>query len=241
MTFTSDPVATAVRVKALRRYLDGNVLDPSRRCVCRNLDRCRRSALFDQHGVRRTEGVFSDGQLSHLGHHYDLRHNGAELRVLVVAMDTGRTRRGVTLEDRRSEVLRLADGKRNPHMIGVLHALRLAIGREPGRDRDGEYLRLKGGRSRVHLFDAYAMANLRLCSATDGTSTKSLGTATMSRNCLPHLAATIKILLGRGRYRLPRPTPAGRPGQQEAAVTRSWRWATWKRSRWRNHGRGVHG
>lgn len=45
----------------------------------------------------------------------------------------------------------------------------------------------------MHLFDAYAMANLRLCSATaDGE--RSLSNATMSRNCLPHLAATIKIL-----------------------------------------------
>ncbi|MGC4763559.1 hypothetical protein ACLQ20_11965 [Micromonospora sp. DT46] len=46
----------------------------------------------------------------------------------------------------------------------------------------------------MHLFDAYAMANMRLCSAVVSGTTKSLGNATMSRNCAPHMAATIAIL-----------------------------------------------
>ncbi|MEU2614520.1 hypothetical protein ABZ570_23490 [Micromonospora sp. NPDC007271] len=46
----------------------------------------------------------------------------------------------------------------------------------------------------VHLFDAYAMANMRLCSAVVSGTSKSLGNPTMSRNCAPHMAATIKIL-----------------------------------------------
>ena len=70
-------------------------------------------------------------------------------------------------------------------MRGVTSALRLAVGREPGADRDGEHLRLDGARSPVHLFDAYAMANMRLCSAVVSGTKKSLGNPTMSRNCAP--------------------------------------------------------
>ncbi|MFJ1540531.1 hypothetical protein ACIODS_18505 [Micromonospora chalcea] len=70
----------------------------------------------------------------------------------------------------------------------------LAVGREPGANGDAERLRLPGRLRSVHLFDAFAMANLRLCSATAAGTTRSLGTPTMSRNCLPHLTATIEIL-----------------------------------------------
>ncbi|WP_320064194.1 hypothetical protein [Micromonospora sp. RTGN7] len=152
--------------------------------------------LRDQAGAPRSGVIYSAGQLSHVGHHYDLRLDGRPLRVLVIAMETGRTRESVDLDARHAEVMdsaALAFTARNLHMRGVASALRLAVGRDLGADRDGELLRLDGLRS-VHLFDAYAMANLRLCSATLEESTKGRGSPTMSRNCLPHLSATVKIL-----------------------------------------------
>ena len=197
LNFASDPATTARRIGRLSHYLTTNVLAESGRCVCRNLDRCRRSALHDRAGARRPAAAFAAGQLSHVGHHYDLRVDGRPLRILVVAMETGRARENVGLDARRAEVLAsaaLAFSARNPHMRGVASALRLAVGGLPGVDRDGERLRLAGHPPSVHLFDAYAMANLRLCSATVSGSAKSLGNPTMSRNCLPHLTATVRIL-----------------------------------------------
>ncbi|AVT35375.1 hypothetical protein [Plantactinospora sp. BB1] len=220
MNFTSDPATTANRVEMLRRYMAGNVLDPTGRCVCRNLGGCRRSTLFTREGARRSEAVFAEAQLSHVGRHYDLAYNGKSWRILVVAIETGRPRAGVTLDERRAEVLESAAlrfGNRNPHMKGVTSALRLAVGRAPGDDLGGEFLRMRDGRAYVHLFDAYAMANLRLCSVIAGNAGKSLGNATMDRNCLPHLAATVKtlrptfcIVQGAGLYRALDPLMANR-------------------------------
>ena len=60
--------------------------------------------------------------------------------------------------------------------------------------RIGELIELPAESEPVHLFDCYAMANIRLCSATLAGTSTSKGTAVMSRNCLRHLAATIAIL-----------------------------------------------
>ena len=79
-------------------------------------------------------------------------------------------------------------------MQGVMNALRVAVGRAPGGDRAGELLDMTGRADPVHLFDAYAMTNLRLCSAFRAGSTDSRGTRVMSSNCLRHFAATVRIL-----------------------------------------------
>jgi hypothetical protein len=54
-----------------------------------------------------------------------------------------------------------------------MNALRAAVGRTPAADRAGELLDLAGRDDPVHLFDAYAMTNLRLCSAFRAGSTES--------------------------------------------------------------------
>lgn len=197
VTIVSDTITTARRIDELGQYMAEQVLSPSGVCVCRRLGSCRQSALGGPGRAPRPGAAFAAGQLSHIGQHYDLMINGLPSRTLVIAMETGRAREGVTLKERHAEVMKsasLAFTARNPHMRGVTSALRLAVGREPGNDREGEQLRLAGVRDPVHLFDAYAMANMRLCSAFVTGSTKSLGNATMSRNCAPHLAATIRIL-----------------------------------------------
>ncbi|PWU61498.1 hypothetical protein DLE60_05320 [Micromonospora globispora] len=197
MTLASDTVATASRIDRLGQYMQEHVLAESGSCICRHLDSCRQSVLGDRRGASSPEAAFAGGQLSHVGHHYDLVVDGVPSRTLVIAMETGRARENVTLKERHAEVMKSASltfTARNPHMRGVTSALRLAVGREPGVDRDGEQLRLDGLPFPVHLFDAYAMANMRLCSAVVSGTTKSLGNSTMSRNCAPHMAATIKIL-----------------------------------------------
>jgi hypothetical protein len=194
--FATDPTATAARVDRLRDYMAAHVLGPGG-FVCTSLTDCRRSALVARDGREKPDRRFSTGQLSHVGDHYDLTEDGRPLRILVIPMETGREDEGVTLEARGLQLATSAATAfraRNPHMRGTTQALRLAVGREVGEDRRGELLDLPGAPAPVHLFDCYAMANIRLCSATvRGTST-STGTGTMSRNCLRHLTATVGIL-----------------------------------------------
>lgn len=194
--FECDEATTEARIELLRHYMSQHVLS-DQGFVCTSANSCRRSVLIDRHGRERTDRTFSEGQLSHVGRHYDLILDGLPLRVLVIAMETGREDVGVTLADRCLQLARSASlpfASRNPHMRGTTSVLRASFGRSPSDDRAGEMIRLPGEREPVHIFDCYAMANIRLCSATlTGTST-SKGTSAMSGNCLRHLAATIEIL-----------------------------------------------
>lgn len=192
----SDPATTLVRIDLLRDYMDEHVFGPDG-FVCSSADSCRRSVMLDQRENPRGDRSFSEGQLSHVGHHYDLTSDGTPLRILVIAMETGREDVGVSLDDRRLQLARSASltfAKRNPHMRGTTSVLRAAVGRAPGEDQAGELLDLPNDGAPVHLFDCYAMANLRLCSATVAGTSSSKGTPTMSRSCLRHLAATVRIL-----------------------------------------------
>ena len=89
--------------------------------MCSNLAGCRRSALFGRDDRRRDEVEFAAGQLPHVGHSYDLTENGVALRVLIIAMETGRPDERVTLERRRLQLAQsaaLSMTGRNPHMQG---------------------------------------------------------------------------------------------------------------------------
>ncbi len=206
MSFASDTNKTEERLGQLRAYMDKKVLGPGG-FVCTSFPACRRSAKAEE-----PDGCFFEGQLSHVGVHYDLSEDGQPLRILVIPMDTGGAPPKVTLDARRVQVLGSAvqDG-RNQHMWGTVFALRLAVGRDQGKvgwkrnrgtgtfkplDSAGEKLIVDsgGGPAEVHLFDCYVMANTRLCSATRATGNESRGTRKMSWNCYPHLAKTIEIL-----------------------------------------------
>lgn len=196
ITFECDSATTAARIELLQDYMSKNVFGADG-FVCASADACRRSVLVDPQGRRRDDRRFYEGQLSHVGHHYDLVQDGLPLRILVVAMETGRDHVGVTLTDRRLQLAQSAAlpfSSRNPHMRGTTSVLRATIGRSPSDDRAGELIELPNEPEPVHLFDCYAMANIRLCSATVAGTSTSKGTAVMSRNCLQHLAATIEIL-----------------------------------------------
>lgn len=166
----SDPATTRVRLELLREYMDAHVFGADA-FVCKSADSCRRSVMLDSQGRLRDDRRFAEGQLSHVGHHYDLTSEGIPVRILVIAMETGRDHVGVSLEERRLQLARSASltfQGRNPHMRGTTSVLRAALGRRPGEDRQGEFVDLPDEPTPVHLFDCYAMANLRLCSATVG-------------------------------------------------------------------------
>jgi len=112
-------------------------------------------------------------------------------------METGRAAENVSLIDRRTEqqpVIKSEPRGRKPHMKGTASALRLAFGRNAGADRRDEMLELINSDRPVHMMDAYALANVRLCSAVVTDTTTSRGSANMTQNCSPHLAATVRIL-----------------------------------------------
>jgi hypothetical protein len=185
----SDRAATARRRGALEDYFAREVLAEGE-FVCRHATSCRAAA------ESRGAGAYHEGQLSYLGPDYDLAEDGVPLRVLVAPMDTGHPPPRVSMAERSEQVARSQRSGyrgRNQHMKGTTLALRLAFGRAITDER--EHLDIAG--RRVPLFDAFAMANLLLCSAVDPeVAKKSIGMSirTMRDNCLPHLMETMRIL-----------------------------------------------
>jgi hypothetical protein len=191
VTLTCDLVASTRRQVELTAYMDRHVLGPAGFC-CSSATRCRTSAM-----AQKEPADFADGQLSHLGKFYDIEADGVPLRILIIAMETGRTDTGVTLPKRRQQILESAaetPRDRNQHMVGVTHALRTLHGRRIGDDSIGELLDFGNSHDRVHMFDAYAMANIRLCTSVKAGTTNSYPTAVMARNCVRHLKETLRIL-----------------------------------------------
>lgn len=139
---------------------------------------------------------FAAGQLSHLGKFYDIEMDG-----VLFASSSSRWR---PVEPTPGSPFRNADSKSSsaplsprgsqPAHGGVTHALRTLLGRPMGDDSPGEWLDLGDGHDRVHMFDAFAMANIRLCTSVKAGTTNSRPTPVMTRNCVRHLSETIRIL-----------------------------------------------
>jgi len=87
--FDCDSATTLARIDMLREYMDNHVFGVDG-FVCSSDDSCRRSVMLGTDGTLRNDRRFSEGQLSHVGHHYDLTSDGTPLRILVIAMETGR-------------------------------------------------------------------------------------------------------------------------------------------------------
>jgi len=195
------PPPGPARLTQLQHYCDREVLSGSV-FVCSSASQCRASSA-----ELPATTTFSAGQLSHVGHHYDLlagpRRRRYPVRVVFLAMETGRGHTSVTLTARRAQVLHESGdvpvARRNPHMVGVTQALRTLYGLGLQDDPESEWLDL-GGREPVHLFDTFALVNARLCSSTENnpktgnpTST-SAATDVMNGNCSRHLRATLEVL-----------------------------------------------
>lgn len=195
----SFPSVTQERVARLSAFL-------GRRVLGGGVFRCRHAAACR---ASRPSIPFFEGQLHHVGKHYDLDVDGRPLRIAVLAQDYGHGERHVDMA-RRSEMiefsasLRFTDRRRNPHMNGTASTLRLLLGREPGRDRGGELLDLG---TNAHVFDAFALVNFLMCSAIrpDGKDRehfdsnftgggKSDASPVMRRNCSEYLRPVLEIL-----------------------------------------------
>jgi hypothetical protein len=192
--FAHDARGTKSRIKRLERYFAANVLD-GKRFVCSSWAGCESSIGPDS--------TFKEGQLSHVGKHFDLSRDGRDLRVVVVGQEVaGKGKPRTTMAERYANVHDgsgiskrfVSDGgheRRNPHMRGTTLALR-TIFELPGINHATEFLYLD--EKSVHLFDCFALVNRLLCAAhLAGTSTGK-STKTMLNNCERHFQATLKIL-----------------------------------------------
>ena len=129
----SDPERTRERFRRLREYVRQNLLVDGR-FICKHYHECLASSP--------NRDAFYEGQMSHVGQHYDLTVGGQELRIVVVGQEYGSRHRCHTLEERRAMGDRSRGFQgRNPHMKGTTSLLRLMLGRGTGRDREGELLR----------------------------------------------------------------------------------------------------
>lgn len=194
----SDPAAGRARKNRLEAFFRAHVMTAST-FVCSHYDECRSSH----------QGDFFEGQLHHVGAHYELRANGQPFRIVVVGQEVGNGPARVSIARRTRAVAEdtgrnkrfFAEGPvpaRNPHMRGTTSLLRLLMARDVGRDHESEWLTVSG-KQRVHIFDAFALTNFLLCSAiaagqTDTGSKRGRSTRVMQQHCGEHFAATIRIL-----------------------------------------------
>jgi hypothetical protein len=186
---TVDKRASKRRKSKLEAYLAENVWNAVSGFSCLSAKMCRDSAV-------RQPGVgFYEAQGHMVGPCYDLSVGGKPFRVLIIPMETGTKNRHTTVDLRTAAVLESAQlpySKRNPHMRGVMFALRLAFGL-PVADVDAEHLKFADGGA-AHLFESYAMTNLLLCSAVTKGTMSSQSTPLMRGSCFRHMRATIDIL-----------------------------------------------
>ena len=150
----SNPARTARRIRKLEEYVRCDLLY-NERFICKHHQDCRASA----------PPYFYEGQMSHVGKHYDLRVGGQELGIVVVGQEYGQELTGVDLEGRTAMIDGSA-GKgfqgRNPHMRGTTSILRLLLDRRPGDEGERLFGEDKGT---AHIFDGFALVNALLCSA----------------------------------------------------------------------------
>lgn len=194
---TTDPLASSARLAALETYMAEQVLGQSG-FVCASYARC----------VGSHDGQFFEGQLHHIGKHFDAFVNGQPLRVVVVGQEYGNGPARVTLSERYLDVaVRTGLQKhfkrtgalegRNPHMRGTTSLLRLIFGRDVGERHEDEFFGTPCGPA--HLYDMFALVNFLLCSAIasgepDRGSKHGRSTPTMHANCARHFVRTIEIL-----------------------------------------------
>ncbi len=186
---------TETRLARLKDYMDSNVL-AGKQFICGSWGECE--------GSSNPDCSFTEGQLSHLGKHFDLLKDGQPIRVVVVGQEVGASGHPRTTLPERYRTIHdgsgmnkrfVSDGdhkSRNPHMKGTTLALRAIFGTGSGTERDGEFINVDD--RNVHLFDCFALVNRLICSAhLTGTSTGK-STRTMLRNCERHFQATLEIL-----------------------------------------------
>ena len=184
-----DRALTRGRLSRLSSYMAREVCT-SGHFRCKSADVRRASALAQGRS-------FFEGQLSYVGNHYDLTIDRCAFRIVISGQEYGQARKLVTLPE-RYEMIHDRSGlagwaSRNPHMRGTTSALRVLLGRAPGSDTEGEWLETDA-RARFHIFDAFALVNVLLCSAVVPGTMNGRSSREMRANCLCHYAATLAFL-----------------------------------------------
>lgn len=190
--YNHDRRATRRRIGELETYMSAEVLAQGK-FVCRSWRECAQSVA--------AKYTFTEGQLSHVGKHFDLRSPRGAFRIVVIGQERGGQQSRIAMPDRWREV---HDGsgmnkrltpegshkRRNPHMRGTTLALRTIFGIR-GTGHEAEFLDVDG--APVHLFDCFALVNRLICAAhLERTNGKP--TTTMFANCERHFRATLEIL-----------------------------------------------
>ena len=185
MPIKSSPQTTKVRLDKLRTYFRQEVLGDD--FVCTSYSKCKAScpAL-----------TFYEGQLHHVGDHYDLEVDEKAMRIVVVGQEYGHCPPRVDLASRHEMILDQVPKTwrgRNTHMKGTTTVLRLLVGRDPGEDQTREQLLLEFGEE-THLFEGFALVNYLLCSAVEKGRMRGMASDLMIANCARHFRTTIAIL-----------------------------------------------
>jgi len=162
----------------------GRSVDDGGRLVCMFGNRCR-SSIGD--------AELAEGQLSHIGEHYDTSDGDRPLRILVVPMQTGRPDQHVTITQRAAQIETAKPPAarpmpRTPHMDGTAMALKTLLG-VPLTDPDDLLIEDRP----AHVFDCFSMHNSTLCSRL-GSSASGGGSREMYEMCGSHLREAIRIL-----------------------------------------------
>lgn len=189
-TFAVDHSTSQRKRQELEDYFAKNVWNDDEGFVCLSGKMCRTSAL------KKPDASFYEGQGQAVGSSYVVHEDGTPLRVLVIPMEYGTTRRGVSWEERSKEVEKAGEKpfkNLNPHMRGVLFTLQLAYGLPVG-ESGATKLPSATEAASPHLFEAYAMVNMLWCSAVKTGSMSSRSTGMMRASCARHMRATIDIL-----------------------------------------------
>ena len=132
-----DTRKTAQRLEALNAYFQAQVVDGNR-FICRHYQQCRNSH----------PGMFFEGQLHHVGNHYDAFLLGRPFRIMIVGQEYGHGPALVSLEKRHQMILEVRGlqntfVQRNPHKRGVTSALRLLYNIPLGEQHEAEFLGLE--------------------------------------------------------------------------------------------------
>ena len=188
--FAIDRAASRRKREELEHYFAENVWNDHDGFICLSREMCRASAL------KKKDASFYEGQGQAVGSSYEVRENGTPLRVLVIPMEYGTTRQGVSWAERSDEVEKAGEKpfkKLNPHMRGVLFTLQLAYGLPVG-ESGATHLPSDSTGAPPHLFEAYAMVNMLWCSAVKTGGMSSRSTGMMRASSARHMRATIDIL-----------------------------------------------
>jgi hypothetical protein len=179
---------TAQRTQSLNKYFRENVLNANK-FICPFDNECRDSQ----------NGIFFEGQLHHVGNHYDLSISGHPFRILVVGQEYGHGPSHVLMDDRSQMVfeqtgLMKTFTNRNPHMRGTTSVLRLLFNIPLGENQAEEFLQSTDG-GNFHIFDAFSLVNYLLCSAiSESEGRRGKSTPKMRENCMAHFKKAVEIL-----------------------------------------------